>query len=200
MNRFVRKTAPAVRGGKVQYKNRWERSRGWQNHRQDVPAIDRARPGAGCRHLLRKADVERFLALLPDWDELSRGVDVILLAEGGGSMGWYQDGLVAVCAWERELAWESDIKWLEEHRTELERLGVPIERRRKGLRWLGWTERTAKAFQLVHILLHELGHHHDRMTTRSRRECARGESYAERYALEHADRIWDAYVAEFGTP
>jgi hypothetical protein len=50
----------------------------------------------------------------------------------------------------------------------------------------------------MHVLLHELGHHHDRMTTRSRNEAARGESYAETYANRYADRIWEAYEAEFG--
>jgi hypothetical protein len=200
MKRYPRKSAPGVKHGVVQKKNRTERSRGWQNHAQAIPAIDRERPGAGCRHLLRKVDVTRFLALLPDWDDLSEGVDVILLAGGGGPMGWYDHGLVAVCAWDREIAWASDLEWVEEHRGELERIGVPIERRRKGMCWLGWTERTAKAFQLNHILLHELGHHHDRMTTRSKRATARGESYAERYAVEYAERIWRDYVAAFGTP
>jgi hypothetical protein len=38
------------------------------------------------------------------------------------------------------------------------------------------------------------------MTTRSKRATARGESYAERYAVEYAERIWRDYVAAFGTP
>jgi hypothetical protein len=50
----------------------------------------------------------------------------------------------------------------------------------------------------MHILLHELGHHHDRMTTRSQRYCGRGESYAEQYALRFADQLWDAYFKAFG--
>lgn len=199
MTPYPRKTAPGVKHGVVQKKNRTDRSRGWQNYTQEIPAIDRERPGVGYRHLLRKADVTRFLALLPDWDELARGVDVILLAEGGGPMGWYQHGVVAVCAWKREIGIESDVAWVEEHRAELERIGVPIERRRKGQLWMGFTERTAKAFQLNHVLLHELGHHHDRMTTRSKRDTARGESYAELYAVRYAERIWHDYVAAFGT-
>jgi len=49
-------------------------------------------------------------------------------------------------------------------------------------------------------LLHELGHHHDRMTTKSKRTASRGEGYAERYALAYADRIWESYLNEFGLP
>ncbi len=51
---------------------------------------------------------------------------------------------------------------------------------------------------LVHILVHVLGHHHDRMTTRSRKSTARGESFAERYAREHEDEILTRYRDAFG--
>jgi len=50
---------------------------------------------------------------------------------------------------------------------------------------------------MMHILLHELGHHHDRITTKSRARTARGEPYAETYAREYGDRLWDAYFREF---
>lgn len=45
-------------------------------------------------------------------------------------------------------------------------------------------------FQLLHVLPHELGHHRDRMTTRSRISAARGEPFAERYANEVFERLW----------
>lgn len=61
-----------------------------------------------------------------------------------------------------------------------------------------WTDGQARAFQLLHIFLHELGHHHDRMTTRSERRAARGESYAELYANVYLRSIWSSYVREFG--
>src|SRR5947207_13763624 len=44
--------------------------------------FERRRPGKGYRHVLRKSDVERFIALLPDWDELSDGLDAIVLLPG----------------------------------------------------------------------------------------------------------------------
>jgi hypothetical protein len=61
-----------------------------------------------------------------------------------------------------------------------------------------WTEETARAYQLLDVLLHELGHHHDLMTTRSRWNAARGEPFAEAYARRYADVIWDAYMMTFG--
>jgi hypothetical protein len=86
------------------------------------------------------------------------------------------------------------------HRDVYDRLGLDVERVRDG--WGGyllkWTESQVRAYQLLHILFHEFGHHHDRLTNRSGWHVARGESYAERYALEHEALIWDASLSEFG--
>ena len=62
---------------------------------------------------------------------------------------------------------------------------------------LCFTEGTARAYLLLHIFLHELGHHHDRMTTRTRRG-SRGEPYAEAYAHAHAETVWTRYMDAFG--
>jgi hypothetical protein len=59
-----------------------------------------------------------------------------------------------------------------------------------------WTEEQARAFQLLHILPHELGHHHDAITTRSWRG-SRGEAYAEDYALRVQAQVWPDYARHF---
>jgi hypothetical protein len=198
MKRFHRVTAPGVRRGLVRRKNNWRRTPSCYNTPQDTPAIDRDRPGEGYRHLLLKRDVERFLALLPHWPELSRGLNVVLLAAGESPCyGWHRPGVVAVCAWPRAL-WETFSAWFyRENQDTFKRLGVPAEQTDEGRWMLRFTESTARGFQLLDVLLHELGHHHDRMTTRSRR-VSRGEPYAEQYARRYADVIWDRYVEEFG--
>jgi hypothetical protein len=61
----------------------------------------------------------------------------------------------------------------------------------------GFTEETVQAFQLLHVLLHELGHHHDRMTSPGQRRCTRGEPYAEGYARRYEQTIWSAYHRVF---
>ncbi len=63
--------------------------------------------------------------------------------------------------------------------------------------WCHFDEASVKGFQLMHILLHELGHHHDRMTTKSQAEAARGEAFAEEYSLRRTDHLWNAYFREF---
>ena len=113
-------------------------------------------------------------------------------------MGWHEPGVVHVCAWEAELWWpDTDPDVVDEHREVFDLLGVVVEAhgRRLVTRWI---EGQARAFQLVHVLVHELGHHHDRMTTRSQRRAARGEPFAEEYARRYEARIWNDYLERFG--
>ena len=144
-----------------------------------------------------------FLELLPDWDELSQGLNAIVLAEREpGADGWHDLGTVAVCAWDEDLWVEEDPDYYEEHRGIIERLGVESERKQDEYGpyvEARWTRPAARAFQLLHILLHELGHHHDRMTTRSRPDIPpRGEPYAEAYAHRYEVMIWKRYLERFG--
>jgi hypothetical protein len=198
MPRFHRVTAPGVSGGRVRRKNNWRHTPSCYDEPRGLLAVERQRPGEGFRHLLLKRDVQRFIMLLPDWAELSRGLGVILLAPGRPLYyGWYRPGIVAVRAWERGL-WEVvGPSWYSENQKLYQRLGVPSEDLDEGRKLLKFTEPTARGFQLLDVFLHELGHHHDCMTNRSRTVC-RGERYAEQYALRYADLIWERYLNEFG--
>ncbi len=168
------------------------------NTRQPYPVIDKRRPGHGYRHLLRRDDVERFIDILPNWDELAQGLDAIVLAEGEPHMeGWYIDGVVGVCAWDRGLWRLHPRHYFFENKGVFDRLGVPFEKRGEMV-LCKFTDSQAKAYQLVNILLHELGHHHDRITTRSQLECSRGEPYAEDYALRYEKIVWRRYLEAFG--
>lgn len=188
-----------VRDGKVSRKNRTELSNHYMQLQQDELVIDRQRPGPGHKHYLTIADVKRFIAILPDWDSLSVGLDAVVLAEASDCMGWCCPGVVAVCAWERELVGVWDTKFVDEHSLILDKLGVRYEKVRcdSQISHCYFDEASIKGFQLMHILLHELGHHHDRMTSHRQETIGRGEPYAEAYALEYAERLWDDYFKEF---
>lgn len=201
MRHMNRRTAPKVVGGKPQRKNRWQKSPSYYNTRQEAPAIDRRRPGPGYRHVLKKRDVERFISLLPDWRGLSIGLNVIQLAPGYPTYdGWHRPGVVAVCAWDIDQAIEVSSWYYRKHREVFERLDVPCTECDGDEFQCHFNDSTIRAYQLLHLLLHELGHHHDRMTTKSKRRASRGEGFAERYALNYADRIWKRYLEEFGLP
>jgi len=201
MRHFNRKTTPKVVGGKPMRKNRTAKTPNYWNTPLDCPVIDRQRPGPGYRHVLMKRDVERFIVILPDWHTLSKGLNAIVLAPGDpGCDGRHWPGIVAVCAWEREL-WIETARWYHDaHRRIFRQLGVPCEELDSGDYLCRFTESTVRGYQLLHVLLHELGHHHDRMSTRSKRQSSRGEGFAERYALAHADVIWERYLETFGLP
>lgn len=80
--RGPRKTAPKVKLGRVQKKNNWSYTPIADYIAGTTVAFQRERPAKGFRHILTKQHLERFISLLPDWDELAVGLKVILLASG----------------------------------------------------------------------------------------------------------------------
>jgi hypothetical protein len=195
------KTTPRVKDGAVQKKQNWEQSTSYfYAPDRSAVVIDRQRPGVGYRHVLRTTDIYQFLDILPDWEHLAVGLNAIVLASGEeGTNGWHTPGVVAVCAWEEDLwhEYKPDTDFYDAHAPIFERLGVPSKPLKNGnIQWQ-FDENSVRAYQLLHILLHELGHHHDRITTRSQVSAARGEPYAEAYALEHEAKIWDDYWRVF---
>jgi hypothetical protein len=194
MRGFARRTATRVRHGRVLPSNRNENTPTYWNTRQPELVIDVERPGRDHRHVVRKQHVERFVELIPGWDELSAGLDAVVLARGDWRDGWYSyAGVIGICAWERAITIRREAWYIRAHAGVFERLGVAVE----GERVL-FTEGTARAFLLLHVFLHELGHHVDRSTTRSQRRCARGEAFAEAFALEMEERVRDAYFRYIG--
>jgi hypothetical protein len=201
MQQRNRKTTPRVKNGVVQKKQNWAQSTDYfYAPDRSAIVIDRQRPGEGYRHILRTTDIYKFLDILPDWENLAVGLNAVVLARGeNGTDGWHNTGVVAVCAWEVDLwrEYNPDTEFYANHAPIFERLGVMCKPLNDGYIQCQFDERTVRAYQLLHILLHELGHHHDRMTTRSQADAARGEPYAEAYALEHEAKIWDAYWRVF---
>jgi hypothetical protein len=193
-----RRTATRVRDGRVQKKNNWSPDQGdYFARRQDEIRLDRRAPGPGFRHVVTVAQLRAFIALLPDWDDVAVGLDAIVLDEGQDCMGWCGKHVVAVCAWEQGLWWEDgDRAFEEEHREVMDILGVERDQTEDNLE-VRWTEEQARAFQLLHILPHELGHHRDRITTKGKRRAARGEPYAESYAYRVLHAVWPAYARRF---
>jgi hypothetical protein len=198
MRSINRKTSPKVIGGSVQKKNNWTATADYYNTEQSLPVIDRQRPGKGFRHLLKQKDIYDFISTLPDWRELSVGLNAIVLAPGRSDVwGYHCRGVVHVCAWDENIWVKMSTEGYQAERFYLEKLYVPCEPVDDGV-LCKFTEETARAHQLLATLLHELGHHHDRMTTKLKRWSARGETYAEEYAKTYANQIWTKYQAIFG--
>jgi len=198
MRGLSRRGTLRVKDGRVQKKNNWLLTPNYYSHDQPLPVVDRKRPSAGYRHVLKQKDIYDFIAILPNWTQLSQGLNAIVLSPGGCDRdGYHELGVVHVCAWEDKLWTELSTDYYSEHQDIFERLGVSCEPHEDGWMMCRFTENQIRAYQLLHILLHELGHHHDRMTTRSKTRSARGEPYAEAYAREHEAVIWQQYLKKF---
>ena len=198
MRPIHRKTTPKVSGGAVLRKNNHKNTPNHWNTAQEEVIIDVEKPGKGFKHFLKKKDIRQFISLIPDWDQLSEGLDAIVLtAADGDSDGYYNnDGVICIAAWEKEQDVLLTKQYYQDHEALFQKLGVKTKTVKEGIH-CAFTVDQIKAFQLLHILLHELGHHYDRMKTKSQHKSSRGENYAEQFAFDHEAQLWIAYQEVF---
>jgi hypothetical protein len=168
--------------------------------------IDRESPARGCRHLVTKRDVRDFVELIPEWPAHCIGIEKILLGRGGRDLGGLyvsypreKTGTITLDAWDGDLWRTYDAAYFAEHWHLFARLGVAHETVADGVE-CRFTEAQARAFLLLHVFLHELGHHVDRMRSAGQRDSKSGEPYAERFANDLLETMWPRYVDAFGNP
>ena len=200
MRKTYQKTTPKVKNGKTQRKNNSKQTPNYWNTPQKEVIIDRQSPGQGFKHFLKKKDIRQFIEIIPNWDVLSEDLHAIILSEGNDSyFGWCNhQGIIAITAWDREMDIEFHKDFVKEHEQLLNRLHIKRTPTDDDYLLLEFNEDQIKAFQLLHIFLHELGHHHDRIHTKNKKHIARGENYAENYAYEWEEKIWYDYEEVFG--
>lgn len=155
-------------------------------------------PIRGHRQPVTESDLRRFLKLIPDWDRYLEGLHCLVLGDGDDDcFGWHWDGVICLHAWDSfEMDW--DAEFFEEHQHVLDRLQVPYEYDEGHGATFEFTKKTACGFQLIHVFLHEVGHHYDRMQTKYKIEAPRGEIFAEGFGNRVADTMWTAFFREFG--
>lgn len=190
------RSATRVVDGIVQPKNRRTPTTGLL----ESLVIERERAGRGFRHVLTREDVRRFLGLFDDWETLGRGLRAVRLAEGSYTFGYWRRGVVAMCALpeHRRLArcyldaYALRLFELLDVRAEMdlcERCGQRVETFELSIE-------QARAWQLLDVLCHELGHHHDAITNRGGL-AERGERYALAFAEERWRGLWSRYQHAF---
>lgn len=195
---FNRRTATKVKNGRVQRKNR-HLPTSLQGY-----IIDRESPGRGYRHVLSKRDLQEFIDLIPDWDRLSQRLERIVLASAGSCDGEYifyhreETSAIFLSAWQEDLWMEIATDYFDSHKEIFERLGVSHDRLESKV-FCRFTEAQVRAFMLLHVFMHELGHHHDRLQQKHR-DGTRGEDYAERFANSRFNQMFSDYIRAFGDP
>jgi hypothetical protein len=196
---FNRRTATKVKKGRVQRKNR---------HRPTAHegyVLDRESPGPGFRHVVTKRDVQAFIDIIPEWPRWAERLERIVLARPSeGCDGLYrfyyreESGVVILNAWPEELWMKIDSDYFDAHAKIFETFGVSYDRL-KDCVMCRFTEAQARAFMLLHVFVHELGHHYDRIHQKHW-GSSKGEDYAERFATSRFEQLFPRYVEVFGHP
>jgi hypothetical protein len=194
-----RKTTPEVKDGQVQTKHRRAASLDDNDvlAASGLLALEARAPGVRHRHVVTERDLHHFFPCIPDWDRHRAGLRAIVLDHDPGCFGSYDHrGIIRLSSWEDDLFVTFDPAFVTEHRATFDRIGIPhdadtaADGHAVAVYFDAWT---ARAFQLVHVFVHELGHHVDRMMRRRR-----GEDFAEAWALDLEARVWPRFRARFG--
>jgi hypothetical protein len=196
---FNRRTATKVKDGRVQRKNR-HRPTGHSGY-----VLDRESPGRGFCHVLSKRDVQAFIDIISDWERYSERLERIVLSSRSDSLdGAYEfyhreeTGAIFLHAWRDDLWTELLFSYFDSHQHIFSALGVSYDRSEK---WVAcrFTKAQARAFMLLHVFMHELGHHFDHIHQKHL-DSSKGEDYAERFANSRFEQLFPAYIRTFGNP
>jgi hypothetical protein len=121
VQRGQRKTTPRVKDGRVQRKNHrdvWSGEAGPLRVETEVP-------GPGYRHVVSEALLREFMALVPDWEQASRGLRTVILTQGSEQYdGYYGYGDIELRAWPDPPARSVGPWQFAERRALWERLGI----------------------------------------------------------------------------
>lgn len=155
--------------------------------------------------MVSKRNVQDFIDLIPGWDRYSERLERIVLARpvdscDGAHVFYYREetGAIFLYAWREDLWIELANSYFDSHRKIFEMLGVSFDRGDEHV-MCRFTESQARAFMLLHVFMHELGHHYDRIHQKHR-YSSKGEDYAEKFALSRFEQLFAAYIAKFGHP
>jgi len=167
--------------------------------------LDRESPGRGFRHPVAKRDLQTFIDIIPDWQKLSARLERIVLAtpeeDCDGVYAFHQreeTGTIFLCAWPEDFWYEIGSSYFEAHQEIFKTLGVSYDRSEKGA-FCRFTDAQARAFTLLHVFLHELAHHYDRVNQKHH-GASKGEDFAERFATSRFGQLYPDYVRVFGDP
>ncbi|MFP4105072.1 MAG: hypothetical protein ACLFVU_03185 [Phycisphaerae bacterium] len=170
---------------------------GYFQQPDELPAVERLRPGRGYKHLLLQTDVIDFLSLLPQYNDLSQGLEEIIFApHREGTFGWHKPHAVAICAWDNYLWLTMDEGFIMDHEELLDRLGVEREQiPAPGVpSWeVRWTEDQARGFQLLGVLLEHLCLRRGQWGSATEGDASLQKRYSQQYMDKHRQTIWDRY-------
>jgi hypothetical protein len=155
--------------------------------------------------VVSKRDLQAFIDIIPEWERFSERLERITLAAHSDDCdGAYElfhreeTGAIYLNAWPEDLWAELSTKYFDSHHEVFDRLGVSYDRNGDVV-ICRFTEAQARAFSLLHVFMHELGHHYDKIHQKHL-GASKGEDYAERFANSRFEQIYRQYLRVFGNP
>lgn len=200
-----RREHPREKRGKRKPKpNKSDRLR-WFPGPPGVFSVHRRSPGRQRYHPASPDDVRRFVQLIPGWQRVADDLDGVLLcgpwsAEYYDTEGLYGQHGIVLFSWPKDPRLSMWYAFTRHVPDTIRYLGLKERKRDRSFQSL-WTPAQARAYVLLFVLLHEIGHHVDWVMSRDvhrRRRAGRGEPFAEDWAAEYRHRMWDDYVSAFG--
>lgn len=199
MATIVRRTSTKVIDGRVSPKNRADITQ--PNGYRIVKTL----PGRGYTHVVSQRQLEKFIELIPNWGRLSERLETIEISHGHqdyyGFHAMYRrrkTAIIALCAWPKALWTPLWLPFFHQHRHILDAIGVPYHIRLTEARCL-FTVAQARAFTLLHVFMHEVGHNWDALHRRG--PCLPNvEPFAEDFANSHFQLLLPLYRERFGDP
>jgi hypothetical protein len=166
--------------------------------------IEKTPAGRGYMHVVSPKQLREFIEIIPDWQMLSRHLECITLGGGSDNAGLYypherrRTGRIWLYAWEKNLWSEVCKDWLTDHRHILDAIGATYFIKLDSA-ICRLTVAQARAFSLLHVFMHEVGHHRDFLRRRgySLPNC---EWVAEEFANNLFQTLLPRYVERFGDP
>jgi hypothetical protein len=199
MPSIVRRTSTKVVDGRVTRKSRSDLSDGRGYFIRKEPA------GRGFTHVVSPNQLREFLKIVPGWPEVAYRLNAIVLTKGSRDTFGYHAfssrvkvATIALCAWPKMLWTPLSPRFYQENRRTLEALGVDCRKDLKGVT-ARFTVAQARAFSLLDVFMHELGHHRDWLHRRGR-GLPNKERFAEEYAERHFAGLLPIYCEKFGDP
>jgi hypothetical protein len=199
MPAIVRRTATKVVNGQVTRKSRYDLT-------GDRGYFIRKEPAArGFTHVVSRNQLREFLKIVPGWPEVADRLDAIVLT--GGSTGYFgyhsvfrhsNLAMIALCAWEKNLWKTFGYDFYRDNRRVLDALGVDCRMDFHSVT-ARFTVAQARAFSLLDVFMHELGHHQDWLRRRGR-GLPDKEKIADGYAARHFEQLFPIYCEKFGDP
>lgn len=198
-----RKTTPKVKDGRVQRKNRTDESEYLALVDGRTFTVIKHRAKSGYRHVLQLPEVYRYVELIPDWTEVSKGLSALALDAYGSDEQTdthYDAGYRAI--WMRPFPETLRTQWsrgfYERHEDFASRLGAELVSDNSASVTLSWTLAGAKAWQLLHLFLYDLSVHDQFVRSGQNPRSEHNNTAAEDYAFRTADRILPEYERALG--